>query len=188
MTQTKPVTHAPNCPECSSPLPTRIVTVSTMACWNCRNNVRVATGQKDGMSLAQDYFTQAETDFVKQKGVTLERRYSQTAKGSYIANICTSCNNLQGNFYLYTGQFKNLDPNQPTMRTQDTCDTCSLKPCPSHTEYNDYRGEEKGPTCLFEEGSPVCTAYPETRCTAAGFCEGELCARANPFDPMPERE
>ena len=68
----------------------RTVTVSTTDCWNCGQNVNIAMGNKDGEALEQDYFSTEETTFVRENGVTLERRYSTTAGGKYLANICVN--------------------------------------------------------------------------------------------------
>ena len=58
----------------------RTVTVSKKDCWNCGQNVNVATGDKDGEILEQDYFSAEEVKFAQDNGVPLERRFSSTAE------------------------------------------------------------------------------------------------------------
>ena len=91
----------PKCRECGAPLPLRTVTVSTKDCWKCGQNVTVATGDKDGESLEQDHFTTKEIEFARENGVTLERRFSATVGGKHLANVCTACDRIQGNWFLY---------------------------------------------------------------------------------------
>ena len=119
--QDVPLAQLPTCPDCSNTLPWRTLTVSTVLCWNCRNELRIATGQQQGHDIIPDYFTQVELEFAKQNGVTLERRYSYVAKGKYLANVCTSCDQIQGNYYLYTFAIENRNPEPPTLTiTQDS--------------------------------------------------------------------
>ena len=81
----------PKCQECGASLPLRRVTISRTDCWNCGQNVNVATGDKDGESLEQDYFTRDEIEFAQKNEVTLERRFSATAGWQYLANVCSNC-------------------------------------------------------------------------------------------------
>ena len=90
----------PPCPECGAPLPLWTVTIRTTDCWNCGQNVNVAIGGKDGESLRQDHFTTEEIEFAQGNGVALDRRFSATAMEKYLANICTVCDQMQGNWFF----------------------------------------------------------------------------------------
>ena len=136
----------PKCEECGTPLPLRTVSVSTTDCWNCGQNVNVAMGNKDGEALEQDYFSTEETTFVRENGVTLERRYSATAGGKYLANICVKCDQIQGNFFLYMDPLHDRFNLQVTERqTYGPCDRCAARHCWSHGEYMDYQGSSQCP-------------------------------------------
>ena len=89
--------HKPPCKKCGTPLSLRTVEIRTKDCWKCGRNVNVAMGDKDGETLEQDLFTEEEVEFAEQNGVTLVRRFSATARGKYLANVCTGCDQIQGN-------------------------------------------------------------------------------------------
>ena len=91
----------PKCNECGIPLPLRTITIHTKDCWKCGQSVDVAIGRKDEHDLEQDFFTTEEIEFAQKNGVTLERRFSATVGGKYLANVCTKCNQIQGNWFLY---------------------------------------------------------------------------------------
>ena len=95
----------PPCQDCGTPLPLRTVAIRTTDCWHCGQNVNVAAGYKDGESLWQDLFTTEEMEFAQENGVTLKRRFSATAGEKYLANICTGCERIQGNWFLYDDPF-----------------------------------------------------------------------------------
>ena len=95
----------PPCEECGNPLPLRTIIIRTTDCWHCGQNVNVAIGRQDGQDLWQDCFTAEEAAFAQANGVTLERRFSATAGGKYLANVCTGCDQIQGNWFLYMDPF-----------------------------------------------------------------------------------
>ena len=111
-----------------SPLPPRTVTVSTQDCWKCGQNVNAATGDKDGEALEQDYFTTEEIEFAQQNGVTLERRFSTTVGGKYLANVCTKCDQIQGDWFLYIDPFHDRFNLQKAERqVYGPCDRCATQ-------------------------------------------------------------
>ena len=155
----------PKCRECGAPLPLRTITVRTKDCWNCGQNVTVATGDKDGESLEQDQFTTEEIAFARENGVTLERKFSATVGGKYLASVCTKCDRLQGNHYLFTGtrfttgliyieaERKKYGPCDPVRHTRY---------CLTHGEYMDYRGSSQCPSCLEAVGKSQCARTTRT--------------------------
>ena len=166
----------PKCQQCGSPLPLRKVMVSVKDCWKCGQNVNVATVDKDGGGLEQDYFTTEEIEFAREHGVTLERRFSATLRGKYLTNVCTSCNQIQGNWFLY------MDPlhDRFNLRTVEReahgpCDRCAERYCLTHGEYMDYRGEEQCPTCLEEAERVMCPNNPDRECFYPDRCEEGGC-------------
>lgn len=155
----------PKCLDCGSPLPLRTVSISTKDCWKCGQNVNVAAGDIDGHILEQDYFTQEELLFARENGVTLDRRFSATVGGKYLANVCTNCNQIQGNWFLY------MDPLHDRFNLFRTrrqgygpCDKCATRHCWSHGEYLDYLGTAQCPGCLEEMERVMCPNHPDREC------------------------
>ena len=166
----------PKCRECGAPLPLRTVTVSTKDCWKCGQNVNVATGDKDGESLEQDYFSTEEIAFARENGVTLERRFSSTVGGKYLANVCTGCDQIPGNWFLYMDPFHDRFNLQKTERqVYGPCDRCATRYCMSHGEYMDYRGSSQCPSCLEEAERVMCPNNPDRECFYPHRCEEGGC-------------
>ena len=166
----------PKCLECDSPLPLRTITVSTKDCWKCGQNVDVATGDKDGESLEQDYFTTEEMAFARENGVTLERRFSATVREKYLANVCTHCDQIQGNWYLYMDPFHDRFNLHKTRRHEyGPCDLCATRHCMTHGEYVDYTGSGQCPSCLEEAERVMCPNNPDRECFNPHKCEEGGC-------------
>ncbi len=166
----------PKCEECGTPLPLRTVTVSTTDCWNCGQNVNIAVGNKDGEALEQDYFSTEETVFVRENGVTLERRFSATAGGKYLANICVKCDQIQGNFFLYMDPLHDRFNLQVTERqAYGPCDRCAARHCWSHGEYMDYQGSSQCPACVVEAERVMCPHNPQRECFYPSRCADTEC-------------
>ena len=166
----------PICKDCGHPLALRTITVSVTDCWKCGQNVLVATGTNDAKGLVPDEFTLEELQFAQGQGVKLERRFSATAGGKYLANICTACDQLQGNWFLY------VDPlhdrfNLPTkhLETYGPCNPCSTYHCWSHEEYRDYKHTGQCPACLEEAQRVMCPNNPARECYYPNQCEGSGC-------------
>ena len=166
----------PKCLECGSSLPLRVISVSVKDCWKCGQNVNVATGSVDGAGLQQDDFTDEEVSFAKESDVTLERRFSATTQARYLANVCTNCDQIQGNWFLYMDPFhdrfnlpvKNLENYGP-------CVQCSTSYCFSHGEYVDYRGTGSCPVCVIESERVMCPNVPDRECFYPDKCEQDEC-------------
>ena len=166
----------PKCKECGASLPLRTVTVSTKDCWKCGQNVNVATGDKDGESLEQDHFTTEEIEFARKHGVTLERRFSSTVGGKYLANVCTVCDQIQGNWFLYMDPFHDrFNLHRAERREYGPCDRCSTRYCMTHGEYMDYRDSRQCPSCLEEAERVMCPNNPDRECFYPQRCEEDEC-------------
>ena len=166
----------PKCTECGTPLPLRTVTVSTKDCWNCDQNVNVATGDKDGDGLEQNYFTAEEIAFAQENGVTLERRFSATVGAKYLANVCTKCDQIQGNWFLYMDPYHDRFNLQKAERqVYGPCDRCSTRYCLTHGEYMDYRGSSQCPACLKEAERVMCPNNPDRECFYPHRCAENGC-------------
>ena len=166
----------PKCRECGAPLPLRTVTVSTKDCWKCGQNVNVATGDKDGESLEQDYFTTEEIEFARENGVTLERRFSSTVGGKYLANVCTGCDQIQGNWFLYMDPYHDrFNLHKTERQVYGPCDRCATRYCPTHGEYMDYRGSSQCPSCLEEAERVMCPNNPDRECFYPHRCKEGGC-------------
>ena len=166
----------PKCRDCGAPLPPRTVTVSTKDCWKCGQNVNVATGDKDGEALEQDYFTTEEIEFAQQNGVTLERRFSTTVGGKYLANVCTKCDQIQGDWFLYIDPFHDRFNLQKAERqVYGPCDRCATRYCLTHGKYMDYRGGSQCPACLVEAERVMCPNNPDRECFNPDRCKETGC-------------
>ena len=166
----------PKCKDCGSPLPLRTVTVSTTDCWNCGQNVDVATGDKDGEDLEQDYFTTEEITFAQENGVTLERRFSSTTGGKYLANVCTECDQIQGNWFLYMDPYHDrFNLRKAERPVYGPCDTCATRSCLTHGFYMDYMDANQCPACLEEAERAMCPNNPDRECFYPHRCEENGC-------------
>ena len=170
----------PPCKECGAPLPLRTVAIRTTDCWHCGKNVNVAIGYKDGESLRQDYFTTEEIEFAQANGVTLERRFSATAGEKYLANICTGCDQMQGNWYLYMDPFHDRFNLLRTERQNyGPCDKCATYCCLTHGEHLDYRRTNQCPACLEEAERVMCPNNPDRECYYPDRCQQTACYFVN---------
>ena len=166
----------PKCRECGAPLPLRTVTVSTKDCWKCGQNVNVATGDKDGESLKQDYFTKEEIEFAREHDVTLERRFSSTVGGKYLANVCTACDQIQGNWFLYMDPYHDrFNLHKAERQVYGPCDRCATRYCPTHGEYMDYRDSSQCPSCVEEAERVMCPNNPDRECFYLHRCKEAGC-------------
>ena len=170
----------PKCRKCGAPLPLRTITISTKDCWKCGQNVNVATGDKDGESLEQDDFTKEEIAFARENGVTLERRFSATVGGKYLANICTACDQIQGNWFLYTDPYHDrFNLHKEERKTYGPCDPCATRYCVTHGEYMDYRSSRQCPFCLEESERVMCPNTLDRQCFYPHRCEESGCYFVN---------
>ncbi len=170
----------PKCRECGSPLPLRTITISTTDCWKCGQNVNVATGDKDGESLEQDDFTKEEIAFARKNGVTLERRFSATVGGKYLANVCTKCDRIQGNWFLYSDPYHDrFNLHKDERKVYGPCGPCATRYCVTHGEYMDYRGSRQCPFCLEESERVMCPNTPGRQCFYPHRCQEGGCYFVN---------
>ena len=166
----------PKCQDCSTPLPLRTVTVSLKDCWKCGQNVSVAIGYKDGQALEQDEFTKEELAFARGSGVTLERRFSATVGAKYLANVCTSCDQIQGNWFLYQDPYHDrFNLPQSKKESYGPCDKCATRICLTHGEFFDYDGDRECPHCVAESEKTMCPHNPERECYYPDKCDEEGC-------------
>ena len=170
----------PPCKECGTPLPLRTVEIRTTDCWNCDQNVNVAVGYKDGESLVQDLFTEEEKEFAEQNGVTLVRRFSATARGKYLANVCTGCDQIQGNWFLYMDPYHDrFNLFRTERQVYGPCDKCATRYCMTHGEYLDYTGTNQCPACLEEAEKVICSNEPDRECLYPDKCQEAGCYFVN---------
>ena len=170
----------PKCRECGAPLPLRTITINTKDCWKCGQSVNVATGDKDGESLEQDYFTTEEIAFARENGVTLERRFSSTVGGKYLANVCTGCDQIQGNWFLYMDPYHDrFNLHKAERQEYGPCDQCATRYCLTHGEYVDYRGSSQCPSCLQEAERVMCPNNPDRECFYPHRCKEGGCYFVN---------
>ena len=168
------------CKECGTPLPLRTVAIRTTDCWNFGQNVNVAIGYKDGESLWQDLFTEEEIEFAQQNGVTLDRRFSATAGEKYLANVCTGCDRIQGNWFLYMDPFHDrFNLFRTDRQNYGPCDKCATCYCMTHGEYLDYRGTNQCPACLEEAERVMCPNNQDRECFYPGKCQEAGCYFVN---------
>ena len=170
----------PKCQDCGTPLALRTITVSKKDCWNCGQNVNVAVGDKDGMSLVQDEFTAEERAFAKGSGVTLDRRFSAIVRAKYLANVCAECDQIQGNWFLYMDPYHDrFNLHLAERRVYGPCDHCAVRYCLTHGEYLDYDGDRQCPSCLAESERTMCPNQPGRECFYPHRCQEGGCYFVN---------
>ena len=170
----------PPCKECGTPLSLRTVEIRTKDCWKCGRNVNVAMGHKDGETLEQDLFTEEEVEFAEQNGVTLVRRFSATARGKYLANVCTGCDQIQGNWFLYMDPYHDrFNLFRTERQVYGPCDKCATRYCMTHGEYLDYTGTNQCPACLEEAEKVICPNEPDRECFYLDKCQEAGCYFVN---------
>ena len=173
------------CDECGAPLPRRIVTIHIKDCWKCGQNVDVALGSKEGETFFPDDFTDDEMTFAKANGVILERRFSGTVRSKYLANVCSYCDQIQGNWFLDNpfllccgadGRFRLHKAEQEEF---GPCDTCAKRLCLHHGEYFDYTGESQCPECVRESERVMCPNISDRECFYPDRCREIGCYFVN---------
>lgn len=181
------------CPDCNSPLPARTVRIRTRNCWKCHKRIRFATLHKECHFLVLDLLTKEESEFAKENGVTLERRYSATVHRCYTANVCPNCDQIQGHHYLQqedqftestswvrvggTTLVKEIDQRN----IQGPCDNCSTSNCETHGPYFNYTGDAPCPDCQQAAEAESLPARPQA---PSATIQPES---MNPFFPSPNR-
>ena len=139
--------------------------------------MRVAIGSRSSEHLYPGNFTDAELAFARGHGVALEVRYSATARGSYLANVCGSCDTILGNWFLYQ------DPFHDTYRIavadrqgyEGPCDRCSELHCELHGVYHDYEAEGQCPSCLDAAKVTLCRDHEGRECYYPETCDEQGC-------------
>lgn len=170
------------CPQCSTPLPLRTITIKAVRCWNCRETINVSAGSKDRLPMTQGLFTREEREFAHRHGVVLDRRYSHTAMTRYLANVCPGCDHMQGDWFIY------FDPNRDVLSIERArreahgpCDKCSTVSCPRQHAYIDYDDTGRCPHCLREAETVACSVWTDLLCIHPGDClEGGCHLRTGP--------
>ena len=186
--QTTPESHPDQeetpsrCGECGNVLPHRRVMVRTQPCWQCGQDLKVATGERDAQSgeehpeIYPNQFTQEETQFLKTQGVNLEIRYSRDLNRRYLGNTCPACSHLQGNWHVYHDPPEGLPKeNVAEMFQTGPCDLCAERKCPTHGSYLDYDGEQNCPGCLSDSYSVFCKDQGLLKCHQPRECEEKGC-------------
>jgi hypothetical protein len=122
--------------ECGEPLVERLVLVVDSKCWNCSEPMKVAmTGSQIGGGQIGDPegFSEEETEYARSQGAIIETRTSETQGRSYPANVCGSCNQMTGAFYVAShspGQMEMVEGLAPsfTFRVFGTeCPRCEME-------------------------------------------------------------
>ena len=167
----------PVCTDCGTPLPLRTVNVLTKDCWNCDQYVRVAVGSKETGHIYPQNFTEDELAFAASHGVTLDVRYSNTVRESYLANVCGACDQIQGNWFLCH------DPFHDTYRAavaelqgyEGPCDKCTERNCDLHGTYHTYEAQSECPTCREMAKRTPCGQYDGRECFYPTTCAEQDC-------------
>lgn len=167
----------PRCSACGSPLPLRTVIILTKDCWNCRRATRVAVGSRDSRHLYPAHFNESELALARAHGVTLEVRYSATVRESYLANVCRSCDQMQGNWFLYQDPFHDsYHLFEAEQRGYDgPCDKCSERICKLHGDYYTYEADGECPACVAEAKLTFCRNDERRECYYPSTCDEKGC-------------
>ena len=173
----------PKCDECSHPLPRRTITVSTIDCWKCNGNMRVAVGYLDDMALGYNIlsgseigFTDEELEFIEANGVVMARRFSSDAKTKYLANICPHCDKLTGNWYLYTDpHHRRFTVELASREKYGPCVRCSTYWCNTHGDYLNFTDDPHCPECVREAEKTMCPNVSGRECYYPDRCQRDGC-------------
>lgn len=85
----------------------RYIKIADIKCYKCKKDMKLAymvineNGDDSGYVVHPDEFTKEELLLVRNKGVFIEKVYSQTIKKLYFANICPHCNSFIGDHYIH---------------------------------------------------------------------------------------
>lgn len=158
--------------------------------------MRVAVGYKDDVALAYNVltgreigFTAEELEFIKDKGVILERRFSSDAKTKYLANICPHCDRITENWYLYTDpHHQKFTVDLATREEYGPCDGCSTYWCNTHGEYLDFTENAHCPECVREAEKTMCPTVSDRECYYPDRCHREGCYFQNRQEQEIERQ
>ncbi len=116
----------------------------------------------------------------KKNEVKLERRFSATVGEKYLANICTGCDQMQGNWFLHMDPFHNrFNLFRTERQNYGPCDKCATYHCLTHGEYLDYRGTNQCPVCLEEAERVMCPNNPDRECFYPDRCQQNGCYFVN---------
>ena len=170
------------CGKCGNVLPHRRVTVRTQPCWQCGQDLKIATGKRDAQSgeghldIYPNQFTPEETQFLKDQGANLKVRYSRQLNRRYLGNACPTCSHLQGNWHVYHDPPEGLpEENVAEMFQTGPCDLCAERKCTTHGSYLDYDGERNCPGCLSDSYSVLCKDQELLKCHQPQECEEKGC-------------
>ncbi len=87
---------------CGGILYPRDIYIHDVPCWKCANTMKAAYLYYSFGPDGPDKLKPEEILYARRKGVVLERRYSQTVRRTYFANICPHCDNMWGrNFFTF---------------------------------------------------------------------------------------
>ena len=174
----------PKCDECLTPLPRREISTETRECWKCEKPVVIAKGAIDGNSLWQDNFTDDELAWVREQGVKLERRYSFTIRDRYLANVCTNCDQIQGDYYLYVDEYHTgFIVKEQTRSEFGPCTPCATEYCkPCQSEYFSYGGQRNCLRCENAANRVMCPHNTDRECLFPNKCDSEKCYWLNRWE------
>lgn len=120
----------PKCVNCGAYQRKRKLWVIDGPCWKCSQPMKVASVETAMESILIEKFNEEELRLAKENGAIIQKRYSKTAEGSYLVNVCKSCNSFAGNWYLgvqYLLPAKNGELSSVNFDTGFDCIKCELK-------------------------------------------------------------
>lgn len=93
----------PICKKCGHPKNSAKLVVVKDFCWHCGNEMKIALIFSDNNHhwISTTSFTKKEIKIAQTLGVNIQKRYSQTTRSSYWANVCNHCNAFIGDFYMH---------------------------------------------------------------------------------------
>jgi hypothetical protein len=70
-------------------------------CWNCKKPMKVALAICGGTFWGPEEFDEETINLARKNGAIIENRFSNMMKESYLANVCPSCNQIVGKFFIH---------------------------------------------------------------------------------------
>ena len=167
----------PRCEDCQTPRPLRTVVILEKDCWKCHKATRVAVGSRDSEHLYPAHFTDLELAFARDHGVILDVRYSATRQERYLANVCSACDQIQGDWFLYQDPFHDsyriaIDEREGF---EGPCESCSQRDCSLHGAFRDYEADGECPTCLDAARVRLCPNREGRDCYYPATCHEQGC-------------
>ena len=93
----------PICDKCGQVKKKAKMVIISTHCWRCEHEMKVAmiVANNGYEILSAAHFNEKEISIAKTLGACIEKRYSNTVKHSYLANVCEHCKTFIGEHFMH---------------------------------------------------------------------------------------